>query len=57
MYMNTIYQNRSFVIQNTTFPSTRISDLIKAFKLVKITFEIESIDRHSKLCVTEMKYR
>ena len=43
------------VDKNITFSSTNISDLMKAFELVKFTFENVSIYLHSKMYITKMK--
>ena len=43
MNLNAIHKTWSLVDKNTVFSSRRISYLIKALKLVKITFENVSI--------------
>ena len=54
--LNILYQHLSFGNKNTTFSSTTISYLMRAFKWAKITFENVSMDWPSKRYVTEMKY-
>ena len=56
MNLNTIYQNQSHENKNTTFSSTRIADLMEAYKLANIVFENVSIDWPSRIYVTEMKW-
>ena len=49
MNLNAINQTWLLVSKNTPFSNARKPDLIKAFKLVKITFENASISWHSKI--------
>ena len=49
MNLNAINKTWELVNKNTLFLNTRKPDLIQAFKLVKITFENDSISLCSKV--------